>query len=146
MSSILPLGRTMNFCRNASGGSVRISLRDNCGVGFLVDLPTTGVLTITEQNAATGGTSQALNNGAAGSVTFVYSQTNGVWTAQPTWAVANVVTSTGAADLLYVWIPQGGLSDGFNYLSASHSIKATTYIQGDLDAQRKPAILRDVRA
>lgn len=146
MSSILPLGRTMNFCRNASGGTVRVNLRDCSGVGFLVDLPTTGALTITEQNAASGGTSQGLANSTANSITFVFAQTNGVWTAQPTWAVLNVVTPVGTADLLYVWIPQGALSDGFNYLSASSATKPTQYILGDLDVQRKPANLRDVRA
>jgi hypothetical protein len=146
MSSILPLGRTMNFCRNASAGTVRVNLRDISGVGFLVDTPGTGALTVTEQNAASGGTSQGLANSATGSITFVYSQTNGVWTAQPTWAVANVVTATGSTDLMYVWIPQGALSDGFSYLCGAHSTKATEYVLGDLDVQRRPTNLRDARA
>lgn len=146
MSSILPLGRTYNFCRNASAGTVRVSVRDAAGVGFLVDTPGTGALTVTEQNAATGGTSQGLAAAAAGSITFVYSQTNGVWTAQPTWAVANVVTAVGSTDLMFVWVPQGALSDGFSYLCGAHSTKATEYVLGDLDVQRKPSNLRDVRA
>lgn len=146
MSSILPLGRTYNFGRNAAAGTTRFNLRDCSGIGFLVDTPTTTVTTITEQNAASGGTSQALAAGATGSVTFVYSQLNGVWTAQPTWAVANVVTAVGAVDLLYIWVPQGALSDGFSYLSATNPSKAIAVVMGDLDVQRKPVNLRDVRA
>lgn len=146
MSSILPLGRTYNFGRNAAAGAVRVNLRDCAGIGILIDTPTTTVTTITEQNAASGGTSQGLANAAAGSLTFVFSQTNGVWTAQPTWAVANVVTAVGTVDLLYIWVPQGALSDGFSYLSATNPSKALAYVMGDLDVQRKPANLRDVRA
>lgn len=147
MSSILPLGRTMNFGRSASGGNVRFNLRDISGVAFIVDTPANAsTLTITEQNAASGGTSQALANGASGSITFVYAQTNGVWTAQAAWASANVVTVSGTPDLLYVWVPQGALSDGFSYVSGNHSAKALTAVMGDLDVQRKPANLRDVRA
>jgi len=146
MSSILPLGRTMNFGRSASGGNVRFNLRDCSGIGFIVDTPTTTATTITEQNAATGGTSQALNGGAAGSITQVWSQTNGVWTYQPTWAVANVVTAVGTTDLVYIWIPQGALSDTFNYISANNGSKPVLAVMGDLDVQRRPSNLRDVRA
>ena len=146
MSSILPLGRSMNFSRSASGGNVRFNLRDCSGIGFLVDLPTTTATTITEQNAASGGTSQALANGAAGSITFVYAQTAGVWTAQPTWAVNNVVTAVGTVDLVYIWVPQGALSDGFSYLSANNASKPVLAVMGDLDVQRRPSNLRDVRA
>lgn len=147
MSSILPLGRAYNFGRNANGGSVRVNLRDISGVGFVVDTPTAAsTITVTEQNAASGGTSQNLNNGAASSIQFVYSQLNGVWTRQTTWAAAQIVTTAGSPDLVYVWIPQGALSDGFNYLSIVHSAKVGLYIFGDLDVQRTPANLRDVRA
>jgi hypothetical protein len=147
MSSILPLGRTMNFGRSASGGNVRFSLRDVSGVAFVVDTPANAsTLTITEQNAASGGTSQALAGGAAGTLTFVYTQTNGVWTQVTSGISANVVTVAGTPDLLYVWVPQGALSDGFSYLSGNHSAKAITAVMGDIDVQRKPSNLRDVRA
>lgn len=147
MSSILPLGRTMNFGRSASGGNVRFNLRNISGVAFIVDTPAAAsTLTITEQNAASGGMSQALSGGASGSITFVYAQTNGVWTAQPGWASANVVTVSGTPDLLYVWVPQGALSDGFAWISGNHSAKALTAVMGDIDIQRKPANLQDVRA
>lgn len=146
MSSILPLGRTYNLGRNASGGTNRANLRDISGIGFLVDTPANAsTLTITEQNASSGGTSQPLAAGAAGSLAFVFSQTSGVWTAQA-WASANVVTVSGTPDLLFVWVPQGALSDGFSYLTGSHSAKVTNYVMGDLDVQRKPANLRNVYA
>lgn len=147
MSSILPLGRTMNFGRNASGGTNRAALRDISGIGFLVDTPAAAsTLTITEQTAASGGTSQALAGGAAGSLTFVYTQLNGVWTQVTSGVSANVVTVSGTPDLLYVWVPQGALSDGFAFLTGSHSAKITTYVMGDIDVQRKPINLRNVYA
>jgi hypothetical protein len=148
MSSILPLGRTMNFGRNASAGTTRVALRDCSGIGFLVDTPAAAsTLTVTEQTAATGGTSQAIAGGlTAGSGAFVFTQVSGVWTRQTTGIAANVVTVSGTPDLLYVWVPQGLLSDGFAWLVGAHSAKITTYVLGDLDVSRGPASLRNYAA
>ena len=148
MSSILPLGRTMNFGRNASAGTTRVALRDCSGVGFLVDTPAAAsTFTITEQTLPSGGTSQNLAGGATlANNVFVFTQLAGVWTQVTTGISGAVVTVSGTPDLLYVWVPQGALSDGFSYLVGAHSAKVTQYIQGDLEVQRKPANLRDVRA
>lgn len=148
MSSILPLGRTMNFGRNASAGTTRVSLRDCSGVGFLVDTPAAAsTFTVTEQTAATGGTSQAIGGGlTVGTGAVVFTQTSGVWTRQTTGIAANVVTVSGTPDLLYVWVPQGALSDGFAWLVGAHSAKVTAYILGDLDVHRAPVTLRNYAA
>lgn len=141
MSSINPLGRLFNLGRSASGGNVRFNLRNNSGMVFVVDTPANAsTLTIQECNAATGGTAQNL-----AAVTEYFTQTNGVWT-RLTQAAAAVVTVSGTPDLLAVYIPQGALSDGFAYLSANHSAKATEVIMSDLDVQRFAPNLQDVRA
>jgi hypothetical protein len=147
VSSINPLGFRFNLGRNASGGTNRIQLRDYSGVGFVVDTPANAsTLTVTEATAASGGTSQALNGGASGSIPSYYSQTNGVWTLVTSGIAANVITVSGTPDLIYVWVPQGALSDGFNYVSASHSAKALTVITGDVDVARKVTNLRNLYA
>jgi hypothetical protein len=144
MSSIEPLGMLFNLGRNASGGSNRFSLRDYDGAAFFVDTPASAsTLTITEANAGTGGTSQALAGGAAGSITGYWTQTSGVWTRVTTGISANVITLTGTPDLLYVWISQGALSDGFQYVSASHSAKVTQAVLSPVDIQRRPSNLRN---
>lgn len=141
MSSINPLGRTFNAGRSASGGNVRFSLRNCSGMVFLVDTPAAAsTLTIQECNASSGGTAQNL-----AAITEYFTQTNGVWT-RLTQAAAAVVTVAGTPDLLAVFIPQGALSDGFAFLSPNHSAKATEVIMSDLDVQRLPSNLVDVRA
>ena len=52
------------------------------------------------------------------------------------------IASTSAA--LYVYIPQGALSDGFSYLACSHATGTSVYLAGDLDVQRKVTNLRDL--
>lgn len=148
MSSILPLGRTMNFGRNASAGTTRAALRNVSGIGFLVDTPANAsTLTITEATAPTGGTSQNLAGGATpANNVAVFTQTSGVWTRVTSGISGAVVTVSGTPDLLYVWVPQGALSDGFAYLTGAHSAKVTQYVTGDLDAQRAPNLLQNYTA
>lgn len=140
MSSINPLGRTVNAGYSASGGNVRFSLRNCSGILFIVPNPTTGTLTIQEANAATGGTAQNL-----AAVTEYFTQVNGVWT-RLTQAAAATVTTTGTPSLLAVYVPQGALSDGFAYLSPNHSTQPTIPVMSDLDVQRFAQNLADVRA
>ncbi len=141
MSSINPLGRMFNFGRSASGGNVRFSLRDCSGVLFLVDTPAAAsTLVIQEANAATGGTAQNL-----AVITEYYTQTSGVWT-RVVQAASATITVSGTPDMVAVFVPQGALSDGFSYLSPNHSAKPVLAVMADLDVQRRPANLRDVRA
>lgn len=145
MSSILPLGRTFNLGRTASGGNTRHSLRNASGALFLVDTPANAsTLTLKEANAASGGTLQTLTAGPTNAE--YYTQTSGVWTRVTAGISNGVITVSGTPDLLAVFVNQGQLSDGFSYVTADHSAKVTTVILADLDVQRKPANLQDVRA
>jgi hypothetical protein len=145
MSSISQLGRVFNLASSITTGAKRVSLKDCSGIGFVVaGASAATTLTITEANAATGGTSQTL----AG--TFDYwtqAATGGVWTkgvGGVNGTSINTVAAAGA--LLYVFIPQGALSDGFSYLAASHATGTIVYVMGDLDAQRRPVNIPDVTA
>ena len=145
MSSINPLGRTLNVATSATTSAVRVSMRDCSGVLFVLIGATSGAVTINESNAASGGTTQ--NAGGAGAVFPWWTQNNGVWTRQTPATVTGtggVTAATGG--LLAVYVSQGSLSDGFNYVSASHGTGSFVYVLADLDVQRKPENLRDVRA
>jgi Na+/proline symporter len=149
MSSQLPLGFQFNLGRNASGGTNRASFRDCSNYLFVVDTPVTGsTITFTEANATTGGTSQVLANGTGTPIVTYYTQTAGVWSAVTTGYVVatGILTITGTFDQVAVWVNQGALSDGFSYIQAVHSAKATTYIACPLDVMRKPTILRNIYA
>lgn len=145
MSSILQLGRTFNATGSVTTTGKRVSLRDCSGVGFLViNASAATTVTISEANAASGGTSQTL----AGTFSYwTQAATGGVWTAGSGGVNGTSITTVAnTAALLYVYIPQGALSDGFSYLSASHATGSFIYILGDLDVQRVPTNLRDVTA
>jgi hypothetical protein len=101
---------------------------------------TSGAATITEANAATGGTSQNL---AAG-VTEYFTQNNGLWTRVTQAAAATVTAATGG--LLAVYVPAVALSSGFTYLAISHASGSFVYILGDLQLKRDPANLAAVTA
>jgi hypothetical protein len=145
MSSQNPLGRTFNATANVTSGTKRASLRDCAGIGFLVvNASAATTITIAEANAASGGTSQTL----AG--TFPYwtqAATGGVWIAGVGGVNGTSITTVAnTAALLYVYIPQGALSDGFSYLNCTHATGTSIYLLGDLDVQRKVTNLRDVTA
>ena len=138
MSSINPLGRLFNAAPSATGANVRVSLRDASGVLILVPA-TSGAVTVQEANAASGGTAQNL-----AAITEYWTSNNGVWTRVTQAAAATATAATGG--LLAVYIPQGALSDGFSYITANHGTATCIYILADLDVQRRPTNLRDVRA
>ena len=143
MSSILPLGRTHNALASVTTAARRISLRDCAGVGFLVaNASAATTITITEANAASGGTSQTL----AGTFSYwTMAAGAGVWTAGAGGVNGTSITTIAStAALLYVYIPQGALSDGFSYLACSHATGTSIYLPSDLDVQRKPVNLRDL--
>jgi hypothetical protein len=145
VSSINPLGRTFNATSSVTTTAKRVNLRDCAGVGFLVaGASAATTLTITEATAASGGTSQTL----AGTFSYwTQAATGGVWTAGTGGVNGTSITTVAAAGaLLYVFIPQGALSDGFSYLAASHATGTIVYLLADLDVQRKPTSLPNVTA
>jgi hypothetical protein len=135
----------LNAGTSATTAAVRASMRDCSGVLFILIGATSGAVTINESNAASGGTTQ--NAGGTGAVFPWWTQNNGVWTRQTPATVTGTGGVTAAAGgLLAVYVSQGSLSDGFNYVSASHGAGSFVYLMSDLDVQRKPENLRDFRA
>ena len=135
----MPLGRHFNLGYSASGGNVRFNLRNNSGITFICVGATSGNITVQECNAASGGTAQNL-----AAITTYYTWNNGVWT-KVTQAAANTFTAA-TGGLCAAYIPQGALSDGFSYLTANHGSSPVVAIMDDLDVQRKPENLQDVRS
>lgn len=135
MSSIEQLGRQFNLATSATTAAVRVNLQNYAGCGFVLIGATSGNATISEANAASGGTNQAL----ATTTRYYTCSAAGIWT-QVTQAAASTVTAV-AGGLLYVYVPQGALSDGFKYLSISHATGSFVYILGDADVQRRVANL-----
>lgn len=145
MSSINPLGRTLNATASVTTTAKRVSLRDCSGILFLiVNASGATTATITEANAASGGTSQTLVG------TFQYwtqAATDGVWTAGVGGVNGTSITTVAnTAAVLAVFVPQGALSDGFTYLACSHATGTSVSLLADLDVQRTPTNLRNVTA
>lgn len=140
----MQLGRQYNLTYSPTTSAIRVALRDCAGVGFYVVGATgTTTVTISEANAASGGTNQTL----AGTFSY-WTQASGTsaWTAGAGGVNGTSINTINSANgALYVYIPQGALSDGFSYLSCSHASGNSVYVLGDLDVQRKVVNLRDVR-
>lgn len=133
------LGRLLNLATSATTSAVRVNLEHARGVTFVLIGATSGNATITEANAASGGTSQNL-----AVVTRYYTQNNGVWTKVTQAAAATVTAATGG--LLAVYIGAVQLSDGFKWVAISHASGSFVYILHDLAVQRAPANLKAVTA
>lgn len=133
--AIEQLGRVFNLCTSATTAKVRVNLKDAAGVGIVLIGATAGAATISEANAASGGTEQVL-----AVVTRYYTQAaTGLWT-KVTQAAGSTVTAA-AGGLLYVYISGSQLSDGFQYICASHASGSFVYVMGDLNVDRAPASL-----
>lgn len=148
MSSINPLGRSLNATVSVTTAVKRVNLRDCSGVLILLTNSTGATaMTILEANAATGGTSQACPGIAVGTTYWTQASGAGVWTANLTTVASQITTSINGAGALHaIYVPQGALSDGFSYLTASHATGTMAFVLADLDVQRTPANLRDVTA
>jgi hypothetical protein len=133
------LGRLFNLATSATTSAVRVNLENARGVTFVLIGATSGNATITEANAASGGTSQNL-----AVVTRYWTQNNGLWTLVTQAAAATVTAATGG--LLAVYIGAVKLSDGFKYAAISHASGSFVYVIHDLDVQRKPSNLKAVTA
>lgn len=145
MSSINPLGMDYNLTSSVTTGVARVSLRNASGVGFyIVGASAATTATISESTAASGGTRQTL----AGTFNY-WTQAAGtsVWTAGAGGVNGTSITTiANAAAALYVFIPQGALSDGFSYLDCSHATGTSVYVIGKLDVQRKITQLVNARS
>lgn len=147
MSSINPLGRTINSTVSVTTAVKRVSLRDASGVLiYLTNSTGATPMTILEANAASGGTSQACPGLPIGTAYWVQASGAGLWTQSLTTVASEITTSINGAGALHAfWVPQGALSDGFSYLTASHATGTMIFNLMDLDVQRKVTNLRDVK-
>lgn len=142
MSSVAPLGYKFNTLSSVTTAARRVSLKNCSGVTFtVVGASAATGLTLTEANAATGGTSQTL---AGTYVYYTMAAGSGVWVRQTAAASGAINTIASAAAQLSVFVPQGALSDSFAYISASHATGTIVYVMADLDVQRFPQNLQDV--
>lgn len=141
MSSIAPLGYKFNTLVSVTTAARRVSLRNVQGVTFTV-VGASGAtgLTISEANAATGGTNQTL---AGSFVYYTMAAGVGVWVRQTAAVSGSINTIAAAGAELSVFVPAGALSDGFAYISASHATGTILYIGEGLAYQRYPQNLAD---
>lgn len=137
--SMNALGRLFNVLNQAAAGTTRVNLRDAGGITLIATGATSGSVTVQEANAASGGTAQNLPR-----IDRYWTQTNGVWT-RTTQAAAATFPLT-AAGITVAEIDGTWLSDGFSYISASHASGTVLHVLRDLDIQRAPSFLADLRA
>jgi hypothetical protein len=133
------LGRAYNLATSATTAAVRVNLENASGITFVLIGATSGNATVQEHNAASSGTSQNL-----AVITKYYRQASGLWAEVTQAAAATFTAATGGLAACY--IPATALSDGFTYVSASHSSASFVYIVGDLNVQRDPTVLKAVTA
>lgn len=134
------LGRDFNAYLQAGAGTQRINLKAADGVTFFVFGATSGNVTLTEANAATGGTSQVLPR-----IDRYWSQTNGVWTRTTQAAGSTFALSSGPA-LWCFEVETSMLDDGFSYVYANHATAQVLMLPRGLEQQRNPTFLADIRA
>jgi uncharacterized protein YceK len=139
MSAIEGLGRVFNLATSATTGSTRVNMKDTAGVTFVLIGATSGAATISEHNAASSGTTQAL-----ATTTRYWTQASGLWTLRTQAAASTVTAVTGG--LLAVYVSALSLSAGFTHLSISHATGSFVYILHDLNVGRGPANLAAVTA
>lgn len=132
MSAQQGLGRLFNLATTATTAATRLNMKGAAGVTIVAIGATSGNVTITEANAASGGTSQNLATG----ITEYFTATAGTaaWTRVTQAAAATVTCATGG--LLAVYVSAAQLADGFYYIAASHSSASFVYIFHDLAVKR----------
>jgi thiamine phosphate synthase YjbQ (UPF0047 family) len=133
------LGRMFNLLTSATTANTRVNLKNATGVTIVATGATSGAVTIQEHNAASSGTSQNL-----AVIVNYWTQNNGVWTKVTQAAGATFTCATGG--LAVAEIDTAKLSDGFNYISASHASASMLLVLHDLEVQRNPTFLADIRA
>jgi hypothetical protein len=128
------LGRLFNAQVSATTAAVRVNLKNAQAVTIFAYNATSGVATIQECNAASGGTAQNL-----AAITTYYTSVSGVWTKVTQVAAATFTLVTGG--LAAVEIDATQLSAGFTYITASHASGSFLILPHGLTSQRKPESL-----
>lgn len=134
------LGDAFNLDTSETTSGNRVNLKNATGVYIVALTATSGNVTISEANAASGGTSQSIASG----VTEFWTSASGVWTRNTQVAGATVACATGG--LLAVYVSAAQLSSGFTYVSASHSTAHLAYVIVGLQSKRDPNSLANARS
>jgi hypothetical protein len=132
------LGRLYNARLSTTTAALTVSLKDCGGVTIFGTATSSGDVTFTQRTAAdAGGSSLAYQ------VTRWYGQTSGVW------ALTTQAADDAFAMNVTLWaveISAASLADGYKYVTASAAAGTLLLVQHDLNVQRKPANLADIRA
>jgi hypothetical protein len=136
MSATLGLGYRFNLGVSATTQKNRYNMRDCAVVGvLLVGATSTANLTLNECNAASAGTEQALSV-----ITTYWTQASATsptaWT-KVTQAAASTVPGINGG-VTYFEVSAVSMSDGFNYLDATHANATMVFIMNGLDVRRSP--------
>jgi hypothetical protein len=139
MAAIKGFGYRFNVGVSPTTQKNRYNMRDCECVGILmVGATSTANLTLNECNAATSGTEQALAQ-----ITEYWTQASATaptaWT-RVTQAAASTVPGINGG-VTYFEVSAVSLSDGFNYLDATHANATMVFIMNGLDVRRAPAAL-----
>lgn len=128
------LGRLFNCVTSATTAATRVNMKSASGVSIVAIGATSGNVTVTEANAASGGTSQNLPV-----ITVYWTQNNGLWTKVTQAAAATFTLATGGLAVAEIDAQQ--LDSGFNYIAASHASASFVIVLHSLEVQRGPALL-----
>ena len=136
MSATFGLGYRFNLGVSATTQKNRYNMRDATVVGILlVGATSTANLTLNECNAATSGTEQALSV-----ITTYWTQASATapaaWT-KVTQAAASTVPGINGG-VTYFEVSAVSMSDGFNYLDATHANATMVFIMNGLNVRRSP--------
>jgi hypothetical protein len=139
MAAIKGFGYRFNLGVSVTTQKNRYNMRDCECVGILlVGATSTANLTLNECNAASGGTEQALAQ-----ITEYWTQASAssptAWT-RVTQAAASTVPGINGG-VTYFEVSAVSMSDGFNYLDATHANATMVFIMNGLDVRRAPASL-----
>ena len=137
------LGRVNNAMTCATTAATPFSMQDCTTVTIYAIGATSGNATVQQLTAASGGTAVNFDGSDAAhgdGITSYYRWNNGTWTLV-TQAVAATFT-LGTGGLAACEIDATALSDGYKFLSVSHSAASFVVVQGGLVRGRVPTNLR----
>ena len=139
MTATTGLGYRFNLGYSPTTTKNRFNMKDAavCGV-LIVNATDTSNLTLNECNAASGGTEQALSV-----ITQYWTQASATapaaWT-RVTQAAASTVPGINGG-VTYFEVSAVSMSDGFNWLDATHANATMVFIMNGLDVRRAPESL-----
>lgn len=128
------LGRLFNVGLSATTAATPISLKNATGITIICTGATSNPVTVQECTDSAGSGAQDLVV-----ITHYYRQASGVWSEVTQAAAATF--SPAAGGLAIAEIETASLSDGYDYITASHASATLVLVPHDLQVQRDPTKL-----